>query len=215
MTSDICSVSGETAAEERLNHLSHLAGLILSIIGAIVLLRVVSLHGDLWALASGAIYAVSLVSLYAASTCYHSCQDRQRKRKLRIVDHACIYLLIAGTYTPFTLGPLRDADGLNLLAIEWGIAALGIVFKIFAVHRFQIISTLAYLAMGWLVIFSWPVLMENLPQATLVWLAAGGLFYTVGTIFYAWKALPWQHAIWHVFVLGGSLCHYFAVLDVV
>lgn len=212
---EICPVSGETVAEERLNHLSHYAGLILSVIGSIILIVYTSLNADAWMIVGVTIYGITLVALYAASTYYHGCKDHVRKRTLRIVDHSCIYLLIAGTYTPFTLGPLRGTDGWILFSLEWALAVFGIIFKIYAIHRFQVLSTLAYLAMGWLVIFSWPTLMERLSTTTIIWVAAGGVIYTLGTLFYHWKSLPWKHAVWHVFVLGGSICHYFAIFHMV
>ncbi len=215
MRGERCPVSGETAEEDRFNHLSHLLGLVLSVIGAVFLIGYAAVYGDDHILAAVIIYSASLVAMYAASASYHDCKDKRRKHRLKIVDHACIYLLIAGTYTPFAVGPLRTGDGYNLLVIEWGIAVIGIIFKLYTVHRFQVFSTLAYLAMGWLIVFTWPVLIQKLPLSTLLWLAAGGFFYTLGTIFFMWKTLPWKHGVWHLFVLAGSFCHYFAVLDLV
>lgn len=216
MRDDICPISGETAAEDRLNHLTHLVGLVLSILGAIFIIIYASLKADDgWTIAGIVIYGITLVSLYAASTYYHGCKNHVRKRTLRIVDHACIYLLIAGTYTPFMLGPVRGTEGWVMFSLEWLFAFLGIIVKIYAIHRFEILSTVAYLAMGWLVVFSGPTLMERVSFETVFWIGAGGILYSLGTIFYHWKSLPWKHAVWHVFVLGGSICHYFAVLSIV
>ena len=171
------------------------------------------LSTNILAMISSSIYGITLIMLYGASTFYHGCKTRDQKKLLKIVDHACIYLLIAGSYTPFTLGPLKDFGGLDMLAIEWAIATVGITLKIFAVDKFQILSLLAYLAMGWLVIFSYNTLVEQMPAQSMYLLFAGGLSYTAGTIFYVWDKLPFNHGIWHLFVLGGSVSHYFCVLS--
>jgi hemolysin III len=209
---DICLVSGETSKEERVNHRTHLIGLFLSVIGLPFLVIYSSLYGDTWHIISYTVYGVTLVLLYIASTFYHGCKTISRKSILRVVDHACIYLLIAGSYTPFTLGPLRESNGWALLSIEWVIAIVGILFKIFAFSRFQIVSLVSYLVMGWLVIFSWPALTANMSWWAISLVAAGGAFYTLGTVFFVWESLRFNHAIWHVFVLSGSACHYCAVL---
>jgi hemolysin III len=130
----------------------------------------------------------------------------------RIVDHASIYLLIAGTYTPFLLVPLRGGWGWGLFGVVWGLALAGIVFQIFFVDRFRLAQTLIYLGMGWLVVIAVKPLLANVPQAGLLWLLAGGLFYSLGSVFYLWKTLRYHHAVWHLFVLAGSVCHYFAIL---
>lgn len=211
----LCPVSGETLREERVNFLTHLAGFCFSLIASIILVIYATFTGDLWRIISCSVYGVTLISLYGASSYYHGCKVIHHKRTLRIVDHACIYLLIAGTYTPFTLIPLRDLGGHTLLYIEWGIALLGVGFKIVAVDRFRIVSTLAYLGMGWLVMFNIPVLIEELSVSALVLLISGGLSYSFGTVFYLWETLPFNHGVWHLFVLGGSVCHYCAILDIV
>ena len=153
--------------------------------------------------------------LYAASSYYHSRQTLEQKQTFKIIDHACIYLLIAGSYTPFTLGPLREFGGWNLMAIEWTIAIIGITLKIIAVDRLQMVSLLAYLGMGWLVVFSYETLMEQMPATAVTWLIIGGLSYTIGTIFYIWDKLPYNHGIWHLFVLFGSASHYICVLHMI
>lgn len=209
---EICPVSGETLREERANQWTHVIGLLLSVAGLPFLIIYSSLYGDAWHVASYAVYGTTLVLLYVASTFYHSCKTPQRKCTLRVIDHACIYLLIAGSYTPFTMGPLRDSSGWLLLTIEWTIAVIGILFKFFAFSRFQMLSLASYLVMGWLVVFSWPALTEQLSWEASFLVAAGGIFYSLGTVFFVWKSLLFNHAVWHVFVLSGSACHYCAIL---
>ncbi len=215
LTQEICPVSGETNAEERINHLTHLLGLVLSLIGFGFLMVYALEKGDNWVIGGSLIYGISLIMLYAASTCYHGCKCRERKLIFKILDHGCIYLLIAGTYTPFALGPLREANGWYLFSIEWGMALLGITYKVFAVHRHKVLSTMVYLGMGWLVVFSWPSLRANVSTMTIVWLGVGGMFYTLGTIFYLSKKIPWNHGIWHGFVLAGSVFQYFSVVTLI
>lgn len=210
--SSICPISGETDKEERLNHFTHRVGLWLSAVGVPLLIFYSYLYGDPLHVAGYVIYGFTLILLYVASTCYHGCRSIQLKRSFRVLDHTCIYLLIAGSYTPFTLGPLRDCGGWLIMGIEWGIALIGILLKIFAFHRFQVVSLIAYLAMGWFVVFSWGTLAEKLPPLPINLLLACGLSYTIGVVFFLWKRLPYAHAVWHLFVLGGSICHYFAVL---
>lgn len=212
MTCDICPISGETLKEEVINHRTHLIGLLLSMVGFPILIVHSSLHGDAWHIASYTIYGITLILLYLASTYYHGCQTLHNKKHLRVVDHACIYLLIAGSYTPFTLGPLRETSGWTLLAIEWSIAVIGILFKIYAIDRFKMFSLITYLLMGWLVIVSWSTLTETLSTTALTLVSIGGLSYTLGAIFFVWESLPFNHGIWHLFVLGGSGCHYCAIL---
>lgn len=212
MMHEICPISGETLREEKVNHWTHFIGLLFSLIGFPVLIVHSTLHGDAWHIAGYTIYGATLILLYFASTYYHGCKKLHHKGTLRIVDHACIYLLIAGSYTPFTLGPLRETSGWALLSIEWSIAVVGILFKIFAINRFQMFSLITYLLMGWLVVVSWSTLMENLSSSALILVGIGGLSYTLGAVFFVWESLPFNHGIWHLFVLGGSSCHYFAVL---
>lgn len=210
--SDICPISGESYKEELVNHWTHLIGLVLSLIGLPILIIYSFLRKDPWTIVSFSIYGSTLVMLYLASTFYHGCTNLMRKSTFRIVDHACIYLLIAGCYTPFALGPLRESNGWTLLIVEWSIAVIGIGIKVFAFNRFQALSLISYLVMGWLVVLSWPTLVDKLSASALVLTMAGGLFYTVGSIFFVWASLPFNHAIWHLFVLCGSGCHYFAIL---
>ena len=198
--------------EETINALTHGLGALLSLGGLVVLVLMASRHGDAWHIVSCSIYGATLVLLFASSTLYHGCRGERAKHICRIVDHSSIYLLIAGTYTPFVLVNLRGSWGWSLFGVIWGLAAAGIVFQIFFVHRFRLAQTLIYLAMGWLVVVAFKPLLARVPKPGLLWLLFGGLCYTVGAVFYLWKKLPYHHAVWHLFVLGGSICHYFAIL---
>jgi hemolysin III len=201
-----------TVLEEILNSVTHGAGALVSIAGLIILIVYSSMYGQASHVASCTVFGISLVLLYTASTLYHSFQKPKIKHILKILDHSCIYVLIAGTYTPFMIVIVRGALGWTIFAVVWSLTILGIIFKAFFVNRFKIISTLAYILMGWLIIFAIKPLFQTLPGSGLAWLLAGGLAYTLGTIFYAWKTLPFNHAIWHLFVLAGSTCHFIAVL---
>ena len=199
-------------AEEFANSVTHGVGLGLSLAGLVALIILTALRGTVWHVVSCTIYGSTLVILYAASTLYHSIQSPRAKRVLRIIDHGAIYLLIAGTYTPFTLVNLRGWLGWTLFGVVWGLAALGIAFKVFHVDRFPIVSTLVYLSMGWLVVVAWKPVMSVIPLGGIALIAAGGIAYTAGVIFFAAHKIPYNHAIWHLFVLAGSIFHYAAVL---
>jgi len=198
--------------EELANSLTHSLGLVLSVAGFVALLVLAILRGSALQIVSCSVYGATLVCLYAASTVYHSVRSRRFKRVLRIIDHSSIYLLIAGTYTPFTLVILRGGWGWTLFGLVWGLSLFGILFKVWFVDHFKIVSPLVYIAMGWLVLIAFKPLLAMVPGGAIAWLLAGGLSYTVGVVFYAWRKLPYNHAIWHVFVLAGSICHYVAVL---
>ena len=202
----------QISIDELANSVTHGIGLALSIAGFAVLLVLAVLHGGAWRMVGCAVYGCTLVCLYAASTLYHSLHSHRAKRLFKVLDHSAIYLLIAGTYTPFTLVNLRGHWGWWLSGIVWGLAVAGILFKVWFVHDFKILSTLVYIAMGWLVLIAVKPLLASVPPTGLHWLVAGGLLYTIGTIFFAWRRVPYNHAVWHVFVLAGSICHYFAVL---
>ncbi|HEV8051657.1 MAG TPA: hemolysin III family protein, partial [Parachlamydiaceae bacterium] len=204
--------SGETLREEIVNHWTHLIGLLFSLLGFPFLIIHSSMNGDAWQIAGYTVYGATLILLYLASTYYHGCKALHHKQTWKIVDHACIYLLIAGSYTPFTLGPLRETTGWTLLIIEWSIAVVGILFKIFLINRFKMLSLITYLLMGWLVVVCWATLMAALSPTAIVLLCFGGLCYTLGAAFFMWESLPYNHGIWHMFVLGGSISHYFAIL---
>jgi hemolysin III len=198
--------------EELFNSITHGIGALVSLSGMVLLIVFSSLYGNLNHIISCTIFGITLVLLYTASTLYHSFQNQNIKRVFKIFDHSCIYVLIAGTYTPFLLVTIRGVVGWSMLALIWSLTAIGIIFKVFFVHRFNIISTIAYILMGWLVIFAIKPLFQSLPGGGLALLIVGGLAYTLGTIFYAWEKLPFNHAIWHLFVFSGSVCHFCAVM---
>lgn len=200
-----------TPREELANQLTHGLGVFLSVAGLVLMVVFATLHGDAWHIVSTAIFGGALVLLYASSTLYHSFRSEQRRRVLQKFDHAAIFLLIAGTYTPFVLVTLRGAWGWSLFGVVWGLAVIGVALKFWFAGRFRFASTGIYLGMGWLVMIALKPLMAVLPAAGLRLLIAGGLCYTGGAVFYLWKRLPYHHAIWHLFVLGGSACHWAAV----
>ena len=198
--------------EEWINALTHGFGAIASTVGGAVLVSLAVRFGDLWQILGASIYSASLVLLYSASTLYHAVQHQVAKARLRILDHCAIYLLIAGTYTPFALGVLRGPWGWTLLAVIWTLALGGIVYKLFLLGRFPRLSTGMYLAMGWLAVLMLPSMLRHLPISTLLWLLVGGLAYTGGTLFFHSRR-PYAHPVWHGFVLTGSACHFIAVLS--
>lgn len=198
--------------EERASALTHGVGATAALVAGVVLVTLAALHGDGWQLASAIVFSISLVLLYLASTLYHSFQQPVLKRRLKVFDHCAIYLLIAGTYTPFTLVGLRGTVGWSLFAAIWTLALAGVVFKLFFTGRFRKLSTLIYVAMGWLVLVAIKPVLGALDAWTFGWLVAGGVFYTLGTVFYHRESIPYAHAIWHVFCIAGSVCHYLAVM---
>jgi hemolysin III len=197
--------------EERINILSHASGLLLSMVAIVLLLVRASNYGNAWHIVSVAIFGASLIALYAASTTYHSATRPELRARLRVIDHATIYILIAGTYTPFTLITLSGPVGWTIFSISWGLAVSGIVLKLFFTGRFNLVSTLMYIFMGWIIVFAVKPLVASLPAEGLYWLIAGGLSYTIGAVVYSIKKVPLNHAIFHLFVLGGSVCHFVAV----
>ena len=201
----------QTRREELANALTHGSGLAASLVGLPVLVWAASRQGGPRELVACAVFAASLVLLYAASTLYHALPASRAKQILRVVDHTAIYLLIAGSYTPFTLGVLRGAWGWTLFGVVWGLAVIGILHKILLGFRFPRLSTLMYLGMGWLAVVAAGPLVRALPAGGLAWLVAGGLCYSLGVIWYVRDHLPYRHALWHLLVLSGSACHYTAV----
>ncbi len=193
--------------QELANALTHAVGTLFGILATCVLVTLAALKGDVFHIVGAAVFGTTLVLLYSASTLYHAAPRRSVKKRLRVVDHSAIYLLIAGTYTPFTLAGVRGGWGWTLFGVIWGLAAAGVVFKLFYTGRFRRISTVIYLAMGWLVVIAARPVVEALPGATLVWLAIGGLAYTGGVYFYANRRIPYGHAIWHLCVMAGSTAH--------
>jgi hemolysin III len=198
--------------EETINAWTHGLGALLSLAGLVVLVIMAARYGDAWHIVSCSIYGATLVLLFSSSALYHSCRSERAKHICRIIDHASIYLLIAGTYTPFLLVNLRGGWGWSLFGVIWGLALAGIVFQVFFVSRFRVLQTVIYLLMGWLVVIAVKPLLTRVALPGLLWLLAGGLSYTVGALFYLWKKLHYHHAVWHLFVLAGSICHYFAIL---
>lgn len=197
--------------DEWANSLTHGIGFILSVVGFFFLIIISLESEDYWKLINFIVYGSSLVLLYLASTLYHFFKQPPLKKLFRKIDHCAIYLLIAGSYTPFTMISLQGFWGWLLFTLVWGMACLGVIFKAFFIHRFKKLSTWIYLGMGWLVIIAIEPMMQNVSQEGLYWLFAGGLFYSCGVIFYALDKKRFFHAIWHLFVMGGSLCHYLAI----
>lgn len=202
----------QSHAEEIANVMTHGFGLALSVAGWIALMVLSGMAGDGWDLAASAVYGGTLVFLYTTSTLYHSVKRPGTKYTLRILDHVAIFLLIAGTYTPFTVVLMRDGWGWTILAGVWGFAIAGLLFKLFSAHRFHPATTSLYLIMGWFGVLLVDPVSSALPTGALLLIAGGGLAYTVGVIFYGWHSLRYSHAIWHIFVLVGSICHYIAVV---
>jgi len=198
-------------AEELVNVVSHALGLVLSVFALIALLLKASTSDNTWHVLITGIFGVSLILLYATSTLYHSATEPQRRKKLRILDHAMIYVLIAGTTTPLALITLDGKVGWLLFGASWSMALTGITLKIFFTGRYEVLSTLMYVFMGWLVVFAIKPLISSLPLHGLYWVLAGGLFYTVGALLYAIKRIRFNHAIFHLFVLAGSASHFVAV----
>jgi hemolysin III len=196
---------------EIVNAVTHGVGVVLSIAGGTLLIVLASLGGSAVKITSVAIFAASLVLLYSASTLYHAVPESSLKQRLKVVDHAAIYVLIAGTYTPFMIGALRGGWGWSLFGVIWGLAVAGVIFKLFFTGRYPRVSTGIYVAMGWLALIAAGPLLRALEPGGMVWLLAGGVAYTSGTVFYHSKQLPFAHGVWHVFVLAGSLCHGVAV----
>ena len=197
--------------EELASALTHGLGATAALAGGAVLITLAAIHGDGWQLAGAIVFGITLLLLYTASTLYHAIQHPIAKGRLKVFDHCAIYLLIAGTYTPFTLIGLRGPWGWGLFAAIWTIALAGVVFKLFHTGRFPRLSTALYVAMGWLVVVAIKPMLASIDAWTLGWLLAGGVFYTLGTYFYHRESIPYAHAIWHLFVIAGSVCHFVAV----
>lgn len=201
-----------TLPEEIANSLTHGIGVLLALAALAVMVAYAALRGSAWHVVSCAVYGATLVMLFTASTLYHSLPWPRTKAILKVIDHSAIYLLIAGTYTPFLLVPLRGPWGWSLFGVIWGLALVGVVFKVFFAGRFKLFSTLVYVGMGWIVVVAIRPLCQSLPAGGLWWLVAGGVLYTAGTFFYLKRSIPFNHAIWHAFVLAGSLCHFLSVM---
>jgi hemolysin III len=200
-----------TEAEELVNRFTHGLGALLSIVGSVALISLAAEQHDGYRLVSACIYCGAMVVFYCISTIYHSVRRPYLRYVFHILDHSSIYLMIAGSYTPFTLVTLRGPWGWTLLATVWGVGTLGAVLKIFTTHSQPVLGPLLYLGLGWLLLVAWKPLAAALAPAGLLLLFAGGAAYSVGVIFYFWDRLPYNHAIWHLFVLAGSACHFCAV----
>jgi hemolysin III len=197
--------------EEIANVATHGLGIILSLIGLLFLILKAHTQGNLWHMMSFIIFGISLFLMYSSSTLYHIVHGENIKRSLRKLDHSAIYFLIAGTYTPFLLTSLRSTTGWIMFTIVWLFAIVGIIIKMATEIRSKWLSAIIYLVMGWLAVFIAHSMIENLPMVSIIFIAAGGLFYTTGVIFYVWKKLPYHHAVWHLFVLAGSISHFFSI----
>ena len=204
-------IKSYSSKEEKLNVITHGIGLVLSVVALFLLLIKASNTGDSIAIISFAIYGLSMVILYAASTFYHASKTPELRYKLNIFDHASIYVLIAGTYTPFTLVILNGWVGWTIFGVSWGLALTGITLKLFYTGKYDKASTIAYVLMGWLIIFAIKPLIASLSYEGLLWLFSGGIFYTVGAILYSMNKVKYNHAIFHIFVLLGSFSHFMAV----
>ncbi len=201
-----------SVAEEVAHAVTHGIAAVASIVALVVMVALAALHGTALHVAAVSIYGASLVLLYTSSTLYHSIPIESARKVLHTLDHAAIYVLIAGSYTPFALISLEGRTGWWLFGIIWALAAAGVVFKLFFTGRFDKMSVVLYLAMGWLVVLFGKQVLEALPTGGVILLAAGGLSYSVGAIFYLWRSLRYNHTIWHVFVVGGSVLQFLAVL---
>jgi hemolysin III len=203
---------------EKLNSITHLAGTALSLVGLGALLTVAIQHRDPWMIASFTIFGLTLVLLYSMSTLYHSFSPPRLKKIFQKLDHVSIYLLIAGSYTPYTLVTLRDGKGPMMLAVVWSLAIIGIALDVFSKRRIEVLQVIIYLAMGWVCVLDFSSLKAALPLPGIIWLIAGGLAYTLGIIFYALDSsdkIKHSHGIWHLFVLAGSICHFISIIGYV
>lgn len=204
-----------SSKEELLNVITHGAGILFSITALILMLVFAGKNGSVWQIVSASIYGSTMVILYLASTLFHAAKNPRVKHKLNIFDHASIYLLIAGTYTPFLLVTLRGPWGWSLFGVIWGLAIIGIILKLFFIYKYRVLSTIAYVLMGWAIIIAVKPLTEKLETEGLWLLLSGGFSYSIGAVLYLWKKLPYNHAIFHVFVLGGTVTHWAAVFGYV
>ena len=208
---DIAGIKYYSPIEEKINIISHAIGFILSIVAFVLLVAHANRHGDVWHIVSFIIFGASLILLYAASTFYHSTKNPELRNRLKIIDHASIYVLIAGTYTPFTLVTLSGTTGWVIFGTSWGLALTGIILKLFFTGKYNLISTIMYVLMGWVIVFAIKPLINILPLAGFLWLLAGGISYTIGAVLYSIKKIKFNHAIFHMFVLSGSFCHFMSV----
>lgn len=202
----------QSSGEEIANSITHGIGAALSIVALVLLVVYAIKYGDIWRIVSFSIYGSTLFFLYLASTLYHSFINIRVKHFFRILDHSSIYLLIAGTYTPVTLVCMRGPWGWTIFGLIWAMAIGGIIAKSFLIGKYEIVSVLLYVAMGWLIIIAFKPMLQMVPKGLIIWLFIGGVCYTLGLIFYACEKAPYFHFIWHLFVIGGSISHFFGML---
>lgn len=198
--------------EEFVNAITHGFGVVLTLIGAPVLLGLGLKGGNNWEVLGLSIFCFSLLMVYTSSTVYHCISNPWYKRAFRKIDHISIYFLIAGTHTPFLIKYLNNGLGTLYLGILWGLVVVGIIYKAFFIHRLKFLSLIFYLGLGWMAVLTIPPMLSQMKDDCLHWIIIGGASYTLGTIFYVWKKIPYHHSIWHLFVLGGSSGHYMAML---
>ena len=208
-------VHKQSLGEEIANSITHGTGVGLSIAALVILVVFAARLGDAWKVVSFSIFGATMITLYLASTLYHAFPQPRVKKFFRILDHCSIFLLIAGTYTPVTLGAMRGGWGWTMFGVIWALAIAGINLKIFALDRWKILSVVIYVLMGWMVLVAVKPLLARVPPSFLMWMLIGGLSYTLGVFFFAFKKIPYHHSIWHLFVLGGSICHFFGMLQLV
>ncbi|MCW5906704.1 MAG: hemolysin III family protein [Chitinophagales bacterium] len=201
-----------TAKQERANYLTHLAGIVFCVVAIPVLTVYAGLKGTAGTMWAVCIFGFGMFTVYLSSTLYHAAEKEQLKRVLRVWDHISIFFLIAGSYTPFVVKFIKPDTALLFLSIMWGIVVVGIIKKLFFTGRLEFLSVMLYLGMGWMAVFILKPMLQTMPLEIFWWILAGGLFYTLGIVFYVWKRWKYHHAIWHCFVLGGTVSHYFAVL---
>ncbi len=212
VTAQTATTNRHALGEEIANSVTHGMGAALSIAAMAILIVFASQYGDAWRVVSFSIYGATLFLLYFASTLYHSLTHVRVKKFFRLMDHSSIFLLIAGTYTPVTLIPMRGPWGWTLFSLIWTMAVLGIVFETLFIGKFKAVSLSLYVAMGWLAMIAVKPMLEMLPNGMMKWIVMGGFCYTLGIVFYTCKKLPYHHAVWHLFVLGGSILHFFGML---
>jgi hemolysin III len=209
---DMANTYTYSRREEVANAVTHGIGAALSVAALVLLIVFSSMKGTAWHVVSFTIYGITMLMLYTNSTLVHALKEGKAKDLFEFFDHSSIYLFIAGTYTPFLFVAVRGTLGWTLFGIIWGIALAGVIFKAFFTKKFLFMSTIFYIAMGWLIVTAWQPLVAVIPTGGIVLLVAGGLMYTLGTLFYVWRGFPYHHAIWHLFVLAGSILHFFAVI---
>jgi hemolysin III len=202
----------QSNGEEIANSITHGVGVAISVAALVLLVVFASQKGDAWKVVSFSIFGATMICLYTASTLYHAFREEKLKRFFKLLDHSSIYLLIAGSYTPITLTVMRGGWGWTMFGIIWGLAIAGVIFKILFIEKFKVLSVIIYVVMGWIVVIAIKPMLTMVPHGMLMWLLIGGLSYTLGVIFYAWRTFPYHHAVWHLFVLGGTISHFLGML---